>query len=224
MSMTMNYMGSGLFWLLRTLIGTPMLLAVASYVLTALALYTVARRRGLKYPWLAWIPVANCWLLGSLSDQYRYVVKGEHTHRRVFLLCFRILTVLLTISLLGLVGTLCFQVFGGMMRQDVIPDLLLMQIFRQATSLLVVGLPLLGISIAYWVFRFMALYDVYRSLEPENAVLFLVLSILFRITEPFFLFFSRNKDGGMPPRKEPAAEAAPEEHPNDWVDTQEDEL
>lgn len=220
MNMTMTY----LIALLQGLVSTPMLLAVASYVLTGLALYTVARRRGLKYPWLAWIPVASCWLLGSLSDQYQYVVKGEHTHRRVFLLCFRILTVLLTVSLLGLVGTLCFQVFGGMMRQDVIPDLLWMQIFRQATSLLVVGLPLLGISIAYWVFRFMALYDVYKSLEPENAVLFLVLSILFRITEPFFLFFSRNKDGGMPPRKAPAAEAQPEEHPNDWVDTQEDEL
>ena len=218
MNMTMNYLVA----LLQGLVSTPMLLAVASYVLTALALYTVARRRGLKSPWLAWIPVASCWLLGSLSDQYRYVVKGEHTHRRVFLLCFRILTVLLTVSLLGLVGTLCFQVFDSMMRQDVIPDLLWIQIFRQATSLLVVGLPLLGIVIAYWVFRFMALYDVYKSMEPENAVLFLVLSILFRITEPFFLFFSRNKDGGMPPRKEP--EAASEEHPNDWVDTQEDEL
>ena len=218
MRMTMNL----LVLLLQNLVGTPMLLAVASYVLTALALYTVARRRGLKNPWLAWIPVADSWLLGSLSDQYRYVVKGEHTHHRAFLLFFRILTVVLTLSLLGLVGSLCFQVFGGMMRQDVIPDLLLMQIFRQATSLLVVGLPLLGISIAYCVFRFMALYDVYRSLEPENAVLFLVLSILFRVTEPFFLFFSRNKDGGMPPRKEP--EEAPDEHPNDWVDTQEDEL
>ena len=220
MNMTMNY----LVVLLQSLFGTPMLLAVASYVLTALALYTVARRRGLKYPWLAWIPVASCWLLGSLSDQYQYVVKGEHTHRRVFLLCFRILTVLLTVSLLGLVGTLCFQVFGEIMRQDVISDLRLMQIFHQLANLLVVGLPLLGIVIAYWVFRFMALYDVYKSLEPENAVLFLVLSILFRITEPFFLFFTRNKDGGMPPRKAPAAEAAPEEHPNDWVDTQEDEL
>lgn len=146
MRMTMNL----LVLLLQNLVGTPMLLAVASYVLTALALYTVARRRGLKNPWLAWIPVADSWLLGSLSDQYRYVVKGEHTHRRAFLLFFRILTVVLTLSLLGLVGSLCFQVFGGMMRQDVIPDLLLMQIFRQATSLLVVGLPLLGISIAYW--------------------------------------------------------------------------
>jgi hypothetical protein len=47
----------------------------------------------------------------------------------------------------------------------------------------------------------MALYDVYRSLDPANAVLYLVLSILFSPTEPFFLFFNREKDLGMPPRK-----------------------
>ena len=48
----------------------------------------------------------------------------------------------------------------------------------------------------------MALYDVYRSMDPSNSVLFLVLSILFGVTEPFFLFFNRNKDLGMPPRRE----------------------
>lgn len=46
MRMTMNL----LVLLLQNLVGTPMLLAVASYVLTALTLYTVARRRGLKNP------------------------------------------------------------------------------------------------------------------------------------------------------------------------------
>ena len=76
-------------------------------------------------------------------------------------------------------------------------------------------------SIAYAVFRYMALYDIYKSLDPENCVLFLVLSILFGVTEPFFLFFSREKDGGMPPRKQPVQDAPSS---NDWVDTQEDEL
>ena len=33
-------------------------------------------------------------------------------------------------------------------------------------------------------------------------MLFTVLSILFRVTKPVFLFINRNKDGGMPPRRE----------------------
>ena len=52
-------------------------------------------------------------------------------------------------------------------------------------------------------------------------MLFLVLSILFGVTEPFFLFFSRNKDDGMPPRKQPVQDAPSS---NDWVDTEKDYL
>ena len=63
-------------------------------------------------------------------------------------------------------------------------------------------LPMAGIAIAAAVVRYIAMYDIYTSCDPQNNILFLVLSILFSVTEPFFLFFSRNKDGGMPPRKQ----------------------
>ena len=219
-SHSVDYLESGLWLILRSLFGMPMLLSLVTYVLTALALYTIARRRGLKNPWLAWIPVADSWLLGSLSDQYRYVVKGEHKSKRKILLFFRILASYLWVSLMALLLRLCFRAFGGVM-QGTIPDILIRQILHQAADLLIVVLPLIGISIAYAVFRYMALYDIYKSLDPDNCVLFLVLSILFGVTEPFFLFFSREKDGGMPPRKQPVQDAPSS---NDWVDTQEDEL
>ena len=60
------------------------------------------------------------------------------------------------------------------------------------------------------VIRFVALYDLYASCQPGNKVLFLLLSILFGKTEAFFIFFLRNRDEGMPPRK---AAPAPEEPP-----------
>ena len=220
MSHSVDYLESGLWLILRTLFGMPMLLSLATYVLTALALYTIARRRGLKNPWLAWIPVADCWLLGSLSDQYRYVLKGEHRSKRKILLFFRVLITIMWISLMGLLVNLCFHAVGGVF-WGAMSDERMFQILHQAMNLLVLCLPLIGISIAYAVFRYMALYDIYKSLDPENCVLFLVLSILFGITEPFFLFFSREKDGGMPPRKQPVQDAPSS---NDWVDTQEDEL
>ena len=219
-SHSVDYLESGLWLILRSLFGMPMLLSLVTYVLTALALYTIARRRGLKNPWLAWIPVADSWLLGSLSDQYRYVVKGEHKSKRKILLFFRILASYLWVSLMALLLRLCFRAFGGVM-QGTIPDILIRQILHQAADLLIVVLPLIGISIAYAVFRYMALYDIYKSLDPDNCVLFLVLSILFGVTEPFFLFFSREKDGGMPPRKQPVQDTPSSD---DWVDVQEDEL
>ena len=220
MLMFQDYLESGLWLILRSLFGMPMLLSIAGYVLTALALYTIARRRGLKNPWLAWIPVADCWLLGSLSDQYRYVVKGEHKAKRKLLLFFRILITIMWVSLMGLLVKLSFHAVGSVLWGSMNDDQIF-QILHQAVNLLVVCLPLIGISIAYAVFRYMALYDIYKSLDPANCVLFLVLSILFGVTEPFFLFFSRNKDDGMPPRKQPVVDTPSS---SDWVDTEEDEL
>ena len=51
----------------------------------------------------------------------------------------------------------------------------------------------------------------YSLLDPGNCVLFLVLSIIFNVTEPFFLFFNRNKDLGMPPRRQEPQYVPPQE-------------
>jgi hypothetical protein len=63
-----------------------MLISLAVYVFTALSLYTIAARRGIKNPWLAWIPYANVWLLGCIADQYRAVARGQTKYRRRVLL------------------------------------------------------------------------------------------------------------------------------------------
>ena len=209
-----------LWRIVKTLCGMPMLLSLVTYILSAVALYTIAKRRGLKNPWLAWIPIADCWLLGSLSDQYQYVVNGQHKSKRKLLLFFRILTAILWVSLIGLLVSLCVHVVDSLMWGPMV-SASLPSILHQVSNLVIAALPLIGISIAYAVFRYMALYDIYKSLDPANCVLFLVLSILFGVTEPFFLFFSRNKDDGMPPRKQPIVDAPSS---GDWVDTEEDEL
>ena len=178
------------------------LFSIATYILTSLGLYTIARRRGLQKAWLAWIPVINCWLLGSISDQYQYVVKGENKSKRKWLLALSLLKAVLTLTVVILVAVVAagaiFRGPGFGMRQSITGPIM---------GILGVVMPLAAAHIAYLVIRFMALYDVYRSLDPSNSVLYLVLSILFSVTEPFFLFFNREKDLGMPPRKQRIVDA-----------------
>ena len=76
------------------------LLGIAVYVLTSLALYTIANRRGIKNAWLSWVPVINCWIIGSLSDQYRYVVKGEVKNKRKTLLILNIITWVISLAMI----------------------------------------------------------------------------------------------------------------------------
>ena len=60
--------------------------SVTMYIFHSLGLYTLAQRRGIHRPWMAWVPVVNMWILGSISDQYQYVTKGKVTNRRKVLL------------------------------------------------------------------------------------------------------------------------------------------
>ena len=97
--------------LLGLVSGAPsFLLSVATYVLSALGLYTIASRREIRHPWMAWIPLLNVWLMGSLSDQYRYVVKGENKSRRKWLLILNLikavllLTIVILVAVYGVIG------------------------------------------------------------------------------------------------------------------------
>ena len=164
--------------------GVAPLVSIAIYVFTALALYTIAKRRGIAAPWLAWVPVANLWVLGSISDQYRYLTQGQMKHKRVTLLIWECVSC----AMIAGVVVSAFLAVAGESVQAIV-------------TLLSLVLVMLVVAIVYAVLYFMALYDVYASCDPQNAALYLVLSIFFRFLVPVFLFISRDMEKGMPPRK-----------------------
>lgn len=188
--------------------GLGSVLGAVSYVFCALSLYTIAQRRCIRKPWLAWIPVVNVWILGSISDQYRYVVRGEVKNKRKVLLSVSILKCLL--SLLVSVRTIAVVISTvSALMQGASQDSMMRILLDGLGSSLLLSVPALILSIVGLVFELMALYDVYTSCEPENNVLYLILSIvpgIDQITRPLFLFLCRDRDGGMPPRRETAEE------------------
>ena len=128
------------------------------------------------------------------------------------------LTLLLSVVLIGigiymaadLVGSAVYGVHGQKAMK---------MVMRSVFGILGLCLPIAGLSIAAAVIRYMAMYDINTSMDPSNNVLFLVLSILFHVTEPFFLFFSRNKDDGMPPRREEPRWQPQEPVSESWEET-----
>lgn len=165
-------------------------LSMVSYVLHSLGLYTIAERRGIRHSWLAWIPLGNIWMLGSISDQYQYIAKGKIKNRRKVMLGLSIgLVVVYLIWFVSVMASILAD-------EEYAPILLL--IFGMIS--------LFTVAIILSVLQYMAYYDLYSSCQPSNAVLYLVLSIVFSVTMPFFVFFCRKKDFGMPPRKQKVVE------------------
>ena len=185
-----------------------LLIGIAAYVLRSIGVYTIAKRRCIRHPWFAWVPVVDQYLLGCISDQYRYVVRGQNKNKRTVLLILNVGQVLLTGVVIGSVVGMMVNAVQGVMA-GISEEMLVESLMPSMIGLLSASMPMMILAIVTLVFRSMALYDLYTSCTPDNNVLFLVLSIFFGVTEPAFIFFSRNRDDGMPPRKD----AAPEEPP-----------
>ena len=174
---------------------------LALFIFRAFSLHKIARRRGIHNAWLAWVPVCGDWIVGSVADQYQYVVKGRIANRRLPLF-------LLHVAVMGL------RIVASALSISVLTAILRMMLagVGYPNSGLVVGLTVISgvqfmATIAYLVIRCFVTYDLYASCTSRYNIPFLVLGLLFRVLEPFFFFICRNMEEGMPPRRdEPAFE------------------
>ena len=48
--------------------GIALLIGIAYYIMYGIALLRMAKRAGVKHGWLGFVPIADNWLLGRLSD------------------------------------------------------------------------------------------------------------------------------------------------------------
>lgn len=172
-----------------------LVLSLVTYILQAIAIHTIANRRGIRGGWLAWIPVAQYWAAGSVSDQYKQTVKNKASHNRVIMLILALVSWVLT-----MIGGSTFLSGAIRAATAIINDN--SYALSQAVALIsgvgtLLNLLAGALNIALFVFWQITLYDIYASACPKNAVAFLVLGILFPITIPFFLFCNRKKDEGM---------------------------
>ena len=181
--------------------------SVVLYVLQSAGSYGIAKRRGIHHPWLAWIPVGILWIWGCISDQFQYLVKGRIRNRR---------KVLLTLGLVILGLAVAWGVVMGFLIAGLVERAFTVSLEQTVAELLPLMLAALGllavlavVQLVMTILQYIVLYNVYYSCDPANSVMFEVLSIVFPGTLPFFLFFSRKRELGMPPRKKPVPPAAP---------------
>lgn len=165
--------------------------AVAGYILQSIGLYTIAKRRGIHKPWLAWIPIGNVWILGSISDQYRYVVRGEVRNRRKLLMGLTIALMAVSFVTAGAESAAFLGSMGMTASNNFAAGLLVM----------VFGLAFWGLAVVATVFQYICYFDLFRSCQPKKLVLHFVLSLLITPALPIIVFLSRHKDEGMPPRR-----------------------
>ena len=171
--------------ILLGVVGVVLVFSLIFWIISALSLQSIARRRGIRNAWLAWVPIGNEWILGSIADQYQHLIQAKITARRKVLVWLNVGYAMLIIAN-GLVQ--------GLTEAAAHTD---EQLLIWGLASTAISLARLAVSITALVFCHMSNYDLYRSCNPKNAVTFLVLGIIFPITQPFFYLSCRKKDLGM---------------------------
>lgn len=165
--------------------------AVATYILSSLSLQKIAKRRQISKPWLAWIPVGNYWIVGSIADEYESHF-GINKKWRVRLLSLNI--IFFAVFLLFYVSFFVWMIVTIINFRDIGMS----GVFAPIIAFFVVMVLMEGIAILMTVFYYMALYKVYRSTAPEKSVMYLMLSIFVTYASTICLFLCRDKGYSIP--------------------------
>lgn len=161
-------------------------LLIGSFLLQAVSLCSIARRRRLSCPWLAWFPIASGWVLGNLSDDYQKKVRKKIRHKR------RVLP--------ALEGAIAFTLLAS----EKILDWLL-GFWARHITVAICATQLLVLLLLWQIYRLRCLYDVYESCSPDSSVAFLIWSAVIPLLIPFFLLADRKSSFGMHRREAPYA-------------------
>lgn len=156
-----------------------LIIELVCFILHAIGLHKVAKRRGIYHAWLAWIPIANQWVLGAISDQFQFLTREKKKAKRHLLPWLLILYVALGI---------CSSIFGA--------EFLLKPGYEILLPLLW-GL-FLGLAILNMILQALAYFDYFHSARPKSAVCYLVLGLFVPCCMAIFVFADRKYDQNMP--------------------------
>lgn len=164
------------------------IIALALYLLQAIGLYGMAKKAGFSSPWRGFIPFANTFLFGKIAEKYRKKDGKPSAKFGGLLLAFEILTAVFAVVCL-LFAINVFSVLFAYLAYDNSDT----AISRAMVSMIFSSLVLMGVSIAYAVIYYVALWRIFAAFDYHNATLYFVLSIFFSFLGPIFIFVLRNK-------------------------------
>lgn len=159
--------------------------SIALYVLNGIGLMKMAKSCGLARGWMAFVPIANVYLMGQLAEQNPTAGKKSLPWRHIVLVGYILTLVLNLVMLVWMV----VEMVGIQAETGDFTDFDVMGLYG---SLIGIMLPLSIVSTAVSVVLYIIYWKIFALFAPDLAVVFLVLTILFNI-QPILFFILRNR-------------------------------
>lgn len=163
----------------------------AMYVMNGIAILNLCRKLAIPNGGLGFVPIANAYKLGQIADRAS-AINGEKKNYARLLLTFQIIMYTLFIPLTVCIISLAVVGSYNGYSNNALPIMFIPIIFM-------IYFALLAVAIVGSVFTYIAYYKIFRLFAPENAVLYLVLSIVIGFSWLFLLIVSLKKPALPPP-------------------------
>ena len=182
------------------MLGISLAVSLVFHFIEAKGLYTIAKRRGLPKPGLAYVPILKYFVVGKIAEQFESAQYGKtraHTKRLLGIgIPYYILSIVFAIVMTGMYFNLIDN-FTTMMYSDMYYIGTGAFGIAGFAGIYIFSLLLSGLSIPFTLFYHFAYYKVFRSLDPKTCVLFTVLGIVLGVTTPFVINKKREMDDGF---------------------------
>lgn len=174
-------------------IAVSAVIGIAIYLLESISVYKMAKSAKIKNPWLAFIPVANDWVFGTLAEKYKKKNGTKSARFGIILPVLEGIVLIETIALTIFTVISIKEITGYALDAVNTSSEMAPEQFMSLIPVIILYFALMAVAIAYAVVFFIALWRVYSSFDKSNATLYIVLSVIFTISVPIILFIIRNR-------------------------------
>lgn len=194
-------------------IAVALLVGIACYVMNGIALCRMAKRTGVKRGWLGFIPFANNWLLGRLSD-----VGSSRRHSGARILGFEIAAECCAVGCIGTAVSLLVNLFSsGLLDGTVSDDAVLSLLMPHLATTGILAVVMMAFLICTAVFQCMALYRIGVNFGSSGFGLALVLTAFFCTLATYIILLVLSGKTPKCTEGEPVAAAPQSDAPTDSV-------
>ena len=176
---------------------------LANYIMTAIGLQAIAKRRGVNYPWLAWIPYANYWLIGSIADDYDNRNGLKKRWSKILLGLLIGYAAGFVLYFIAIIALFIQAALMGMNESDVTAGFMGTVLFLYIVLIVFVVIATI-LSFIYYI----CLYKIFESTVPDKSAKYLILSLVVPLASGICILKCRDKGYSLESDKTETSEQA----------------
>lgn len=162
-------------------------IAIASYVIQALSLYGIAKKREIKSAWLAWVPVALNWTFGSIVDDFD-AQNGQKRKWRVTLLTLSVIVLVSLIAFYAIfIAMAITMAISGFVNNPSVNDPFMTQFIGLAVVIYALAFAMAIAAVVLQAINYICMFKIFEFIVPKKAVKYLILSVIVPLAYPICL-------------------------------------